>query len=388
VFLSAAEPSGDQHAAGLIRALRGYLPQARFYGIAGPRMQAEGCQAIEDWTVRSAMLAGAIGQVGRAFRLFRRVGKLLRNDPADLVILVDSPALNLPIAKKAKAAGCPVLYYIAPQVWAWGSWRIGRIRRRVDRIACLLPFEEEYFQARGVPARYVGHPLIEQLEAVRPDPVKVEQFKGQGRPVIACLPGSRAHVIREVLGGQIEVARAIAGRFPEAAFFFAAAGPAAAEQIAPALPVGLRARVVEGRNAELLAAADLALVASGTATLEVAYARVPMVVMYNGSKWGYRLIARWLIRTPHLSLVNILAGRRIVPEFMPYYTSTAPIAAEAIDLLVNGPRRSAMRADLDAVIAALGTARAADGAARIAAEMIHRARVDGVRDTRARGQPI
>jgi lipid-A-disaccharide synthase len=373
IFISAAEPSGDQHAAGLIHAIRRLYPDATFFGIAGPRMQAAGCQAIEDWTSRSAMLAGAIRLVGRAFRLFSRVGKLLKSEPADLVILVDSPTLHLPIAKKARAAGCQVLYYIAPQLWAWAPRRIRRVRRRVDRIACLLPFEEEYFGSRGVEARYVGHPLIEQLQAARPDPAGVEALRTRGRPMIACLPGSRRHVIEEVLPGQIEVARAIAARYPDAWFLFSAADKSARERLEAALrEETFRYSIETARNAEVLNAADLALCASGTATLEVAYHNVPMIIMYNGSRWGYQLIARWLIRTPHLSLVNILAGRRIVPEFMPYYTSTAPIAAEALDLLANQPRRERMKADLAGVIASLGTASAAQGAARMAAEMLSR----------------
>jgi lipid-A-disaccharide synthase len=371
IFISAAEPSGDQHAAGLIRAVRELYPEVSFYGIAGPRMQAAGCEVVEDWTRQSAMLAGAIRLVGRAFGLFRRVGKLLKAAPADLVIVVDSPTLHLPIAKKAKAAGCPVLYYIAPQVWAWAPWRIRRVRKRVDHVACLLPFEEPYFASRGIPAKYVGHPLIEQLQAVRPDPAGARDLRSRGQPVIACLPGSRSHVIQEVLPGQIEVARAVAAQHPNAFFIFSAADEPAGATLRSALqPESFRCSVEVKRNAEVLAAADLVLCASGTATLEVAHAGVPLVIMYNGSKWGYRLVARWVIRTPHLSLVNILAGRRIVPEFMPYYTTTAPIAAEALDLLSNQPRRRQMKSDLAAVVTSLGTASAARGAAQIVAEML------------------
>jgi len=371
VFISAAEASGDQHAAGLILAVRELYPEISFYGVAGPRMAAAGCEIIEDWTRRSAMLAGALRLVGRALGLFRRVGRLLKAAPADLVIVVDSPTLNLPIAKKAKAAGCPVLYYIAPQVWAWAPWRIRRVRRRVDRVACLLPFEEGYFSSRGVPAKYVGHPLIEQLQARKPDMGAASELKTRGQPIVACMPGSRGHVIREVLPGQIEIARAIAERHGQAYFLFSAADEAAGEMLQATLKgESFRYSIEVRRNAEVLAAADLVLCASGTATLEVAYAGVPLVIMYNGSRWGYRLVARWLIRTPHLSLVNILAGRRIVPEFMPYYTSTAPIAAEALDLLSNEVRRERMKADLAAVVASLGTASAARGAARIVGEML------------------
>jgi len=335
-------------------------------------MQAAGCRSIGDLTSQSAMLLGAVRLVGRGYRLLRGVGKLLRTEGADLAILVDSPALHLPMAKRARAAGCPVLYYIAPQLWAWAPWRIRRVRRRVDRLAVILPFEEDYFRQRGVDARFVGHPLIEQLGAATSSEDAIRSFRQGGQPVVACLPGSREHVIREVLPGQIAVARSIAAHHPDAAFLFAAAHESAAATIRAALArASLNHRVEVAGNNEILQAADLALCASGTATLEVAWHRVPMVVMYNGSKWGYRLIGRWLIRTPHLSLVNILARRRVVPEFMPYYTSTRPIAAEALDLLADEGRRAAMRAELDAVIRSLGSRSAADETAGIAMEMLN-----------------
>lgn len=336
-------------------------------------MRAAGCEAIDDLTDRSAMLLGAVRLAGHAYRLLREVGRRLRTDRADLAILADSPALHLPMAKRVRAAGCPVLYYIAPQLWAWAPWRIRRLRRRVDRLATILPFEESYFRDRGIDARFVGHPLVEQLEAENPSQDAIRSLREAGQPVIACLPGSRDHVIREVLPGQIEVARAVAREHPDAAFLFAAAHEAAAATIRARLEnESLNHRVEIDLNGEILRAADLALCASGTATLEVAWHRLPMVVMYNGSKWGYRLIGRWLIRAPHLSLVNILAGRCIVPEFMPYYTSTAPIAAEALDLLANEERRTAMRAELDAIVRSLGSSSAAGQTARTAMEMLSR----------------
>jgi lipid-A-disaccharide synthase len=172
-----------------------------------------------------------------------------------------------------------------------------------------------------------------------------------------------------VLPGQVEVARAIAEAHPSAGFVFAAANEASAEIIRSALAgVTIPWRLEVGRNADVLSAADFALCASGTATLEVAWHGVPMVVMYNGSKWGYRLVGRWLITTPHLSLVNILAGRRIVPEFMPYYTSVQPIADEALAILGSPGRQAQMKADLQSIIRSLGTEDAARQTARMAVE--------------------
>lgn len=371
IFISAAEPSGDRHAASLIREIRRICPEATFFGVAGPAMQAAGCEPIDDLSHRAAMLLGAVRLVGHAYRLLGRVQRLLRTDGADLAILVDSPTLHLPMAKRIKPTGCPVLYYIAPQLWAWAPWRINRVRRRVDRLAAILPFEEDYFRTRGVDARYVGHPLIEQLRSEKLDSTAIQAFQNQGKPIIACCPGSRRHVVHEVLPGQIEVARKIADRYPNALFLFVAANTNAEETIRAAVAhESFATRVEVNRNGEILAAADLALCASGTATLEVAFHGVPMVVMYNGSKWGYRLIGRWLIRTPHLCLVNILAGHSVVPEFMPYYTSTEPIARHALTLLEDQTRRTTTKVELEAIIDSLGTARAATKTAKMALDMI------------------
>ncbi len=359
----------------MVREIRRIRPESTFVGVAGDCLQQAGCRPIDELTGQATMLFGAVKLAGRAWRRIRRVRRTLVAEPADLAILVDSPALHLPMAKQIKAAGCPILYYIAPQLWAWAPGRIRRLRRRTDGLAAILPFEEGYFRDRGVPVRYVGHPIVEQFQANPPDAEGVRANRGLGQPVVACLPGSRRHVVREVLPGQIEVARAIGARHRGAVFLFAAANPAAAEMIRTAVAgESFAHRIETGGNAEILAAADLALCASGTATLEVAVHRVPMVVMYNGSKWGYQLCGRWLIRTKHLCLVNILADKRIVPEFMPYYTSTEPIAAEALDLLDNPARREQTKADLDQVIESLGTQRAARGVAEMAIEIIERQR--------------
>jgi lipid-A-disaccharide synthase len=370
VFISAAEVSGDRHGAELIRAIRELRPETTFFGVAGPAMQAAGCEPIEDFTARATMLVGAVRLAGHAYRLVRQVGREVRERRPDVAILVDSPALHLPMARHIRAADCPVLYYIAPQLWAWAPWRIGRVRRRVNRMAVILPFEEVYFRRRGVAAEFVGHPLATQLAAEQRSPQAVERLKQLGRPLIACLAGSRKHVVQEVLPGQIEVARAIAADHPQAGFVFAAANDSAAEMIRPALASErFRYRLEVGRNADVLSAADFALCASGTATLEVAWHGVPMIVMYNGSKWGYRLVGRWLITTPHLCLVNILAGRRVVPEFMPYYTSTRPIADEALAILASPQQQAAMKADLANVVESLGSGNAATRTARMAVEL-------------------
>lgn len=371
VFLSALEHSADRHAAALIHAIRRQRPGTRFLGLAGPEMRKAGCQPVDDLTGRSAMLLGALGIVGHAASLLRRVDRLFAAGAADIFVPVDSPTFNLPLARRAGARGLPVVYFIAPQVWAWAEFRIRKVRRRVNRLAVILPFEEEYFRHRGIDATYVGHPLVESLSQRNTDARAVNHFRHLGRPVVTCMTGSRSHVIEEVLPGQMEIARRIAEAHPEAVFLFAAANDDLAERIGRGLqgPAGrspaFRYHVETGHNGELIQAADLVLVASGTATLEVAYYRRPMIVMYNASKWGYRLIGRRLIRTKHLSLVNILAASSLVPEFMPYYDSVEPIVRSALEILADPARQARIANGLDTLIRSLGTHPVAERTARI-----------------------
>ncbi len=333
-------------------------------------MVQAGCDSIFDMTRHAAMLLGVVRVAGRAVAMLQTSEEHLRRYPFDAAVVIDSPTLHLPLAGRAQAAGVPVMYYIAPQMWAWGAYRIHKLRNRADRVAVILPFEEKYFRDRGVNATYVGHPLAEQLAEISIDDAVRNEIRMRGTPVIALLPGSRRHVIKSVLPGQLEVARRIASVFPEAVFGVSVANPQAAPVIegllsSSAAPV----KAYPGNHAELIQAADLVLAVSGTTTLEVAFHRRPMIVMYNSSRAFYHLIGRWLIHTPHLSLPNILAGREIVPEFMPYYTSTQPIAERAIQLLRSENARQAMIRDLEEIVAPLRDASASQRAAAMLLDM-------------------
>jgi len=316
------------------------------------------------------MLLGAVSGLGRGIEAAVRLDRYLQRFEFDVAVLIDSPALNLRLAARIKARGIPVLYYVAPQLWAWGAYRIHRVKRCVDQIAALLPFEETYFRERGVEATFVGHPLFDRLRNEPIDPAQVVALRRGGQPIIAIFPGSRRHEIVETFVGQLEVARAIADRHPAGRFLVSVAN----EQVQGPVETLLRASGVSatthaGQNGLLLSAADLALVTSGTMTLEVAVRGTPMIVMYNGSKWGYHVIGRWLIGTRYLSLVNILAGRELVPEFMPYYTSTAPIAEAAIALLSSDVRRAAMSRELKSLMAPLSQSEASDRVAALLLDM-------------------
>ncbi len=338
-------------------------------------MVEAGCDAIFDLTGHAAMLLSAVRAAGRAIAMLQTAERHLRRYPFDAAVVIDSPTLHLPLAARAQAVGVPVMYYIAPQMWAWGAYRIHKLRNRVDRVAVILPFEERYFRDQGVDATYVGHPLAEQVPATPIDQAVLNKIRMRGTPVIALLPGSRKHVIKAVLPGQLEVAERIVSALPGAAFGVSVANP----QVAPVITGLLTASRVPVRphlknHAELIQAADLVLAASGTTALEVAFHRRPMIVMYNASRLFYQLIGRWMIHTPYLALPNILAGREIVPEFMPYYTSTRPIAERAIELLKSEEARRTMIRDLVEVVEPLRSGCASERAAAMLLDMVSRSR--------------
>ncbi len=373
IFISAAEHSADLHAASLIEAIRRRRPQARFVGLTGPRMRRLGCQTLQDMTTGSAMLMAAFLKVGSGLKMFSRVDRFLSRTPLDLAILIDAPTYHLPIARRCKARGLPVLYYIAPQTWAWAEFRVRKVRRRTDRLAVILPFEQEYFRRHGVDAVYVGHPLWDALTRHSLDTDFIAERRRGSDLVVSMLPGSRKHVIQEVLPGQLEVARVILRRFPRLGLMISAADEQAKTIISEMVRAsGLDIPIFTGRHIELINAADLVLVASGTAAMETAYYHRPMVVMYNVSRLAYNLFGRWLVRTKFFCLVNILAGRELVPEFMPYFRSTEPIAEQAVGLLSDAGRRAKMAAELQDLIDPIVKTGASDNTAMQALDLLDR----------------
>jgi len=373
IFLSVAEDSADVHAAALVRAAAEHLPGCRFSGLTGPRLRALGVRTLYDLTSHAAMLGGVVSVVGHAWRALRAVKRAWKSDPPDLVLLLDSPELNLKIARAAKRRGFRVLYYIAPQTWAARAYRNRQMARDVDRLACILPFEEAYFRRHLIYADYVGHPLFETLRQQTPNESVVRRLRSGGAPVVALLPGSRRHVIDAMLPLQLEVVRRLraAGRAVEPVVSSVAADrvPQIRRHIYAG---GFAAQIVTADNASLLTAAELALVASGTATLEVAYHRKPMVVMYDAGpllRLPHRLLGRFVLKMPHLSLVNILAEARVVPEFMPFITDVAPIATVAGQLLRDETWRRVMVRQLDEIVRPLESSQASAAVCGIIADL-------------------
>ncbi len=357
IFLSVAEDSADVHAAALMRAAAASFPDWRFFGLTGPRTRALGAETVADMTAHAAMLAGAASVVGKAWAALRAVDRAWKVRRPTAALFLDSPALHLRLARRARRLGIPVVYYIAPQTWASRPGRNREIAACVDRLACILPFEEPYFRSRGIDARYVGHPLFESLSREQPDPQAVSRLRSGAGPLVALLPGSRRHVIDTVLPLQLEVLAHLRTAITPLRAAVSAVDEARAQRIAPHLPQGAeRPEIVVADNASLLTAADLVLVASGTATLHVAHYRKPMVVLYEMGGLLGRLASRfghWVVRTPHLSLVNILAGARVVPEYMPHVPDTHGVAQTAAALLLDTSLRDYTTRRLDELVGPL-----------------------------------
>lgn len=384
IFISVAEASADLHAAALVRSARMQNRDWFFYGLTGPRLRELGVETIADLSAHAAMLTGAFGIARRAWHALKTCERHWQSTPPDAVVLLDSPELHLGVpelglrgfAGRAKRMGIPVIYYIAPQTWASRPWRNRAISRDIDRLACILPFETAYFRAHGIRAEFVGHPLFESLRRESIDTPFTARIRAAQRSVVTLLPGSRRGVIEAVLPRQLEVIRRMRDRLIDVACLISCAAHDRRAQIQGILNrYELEAEIHIGRNADLLSAADLVLVASGTATLEVAHHRKPMIVMYhagNRLRLPYQWLGRRFLQTPHLSLVNILAGARVVPEFMPFIPDASAIAEVAVQLLRDPVWRNLMQMQIEQVVAPLERTNASENVCRIIADTFQR----------------
>jgi len=269
IFMSAAEASGDEHAARLIESLRLRVPEARFIGVAGPRMAEAGCEVLADLTRQASMIGGPFLRIPYYVRTIRRVQEQMRELAPDLHIPVDSPAMNWHLADTAKSIGAGVVYYIAPQVWAWAPWRVRKLARLTDRVACILPFEQRYFRDRGVKATYVGHPLFETLPERPAELPDLAEAWSEGSWRVAMLPGSRPGEIRHHTPALLASAAKITRRWPRARCTFTARTDQAAQAIRRASG-NTDVNVAVGRMREVLSQSHFAVAVSGTVTIEVA----------------------------------------------------------------------------------------------------------------------
>jgi lipid-A-disaccharide synthase len=373
LLVSCGEPSGDLYAAELVRELRAREPPLDVFGLGGDRMAAQGARLRAH--VRELAVVGLLEVVKHLRYLrgvFRGVLEEVDRQPPDAAVLVDYPDFNLRLARELRRRRIPVVYYVSPQIWAWRPGRVHAIRRDVSTMLVIFPFEEALYREAGVRVRFVGHPLV---ELVRP-PDRGAFLATHGleakRPIVAVLPGSRprevAHNLPPLAGAVERLKRAR----PELQFVAVSAPtlpPGTLET--PLAPLGVR--VLAGEAQGSLAAAELALLASGTATVEAALLGTPMIVVYRLATLTY-VLGRPFVRVPHYAMANLIAGRRLVPELIQRDFTAERVADEALALLDDPARRTVIKEGLAQVRERLGPPGASSRAAESVSEVIRDAK--------------
>ncbi len=370
ILVSAGEASGDLYASLVVEALRRLEPDTQFFGCTGPRLRAAGVRTVVDAASLAVVgLVEVLHHIPRIYGEYRKLLAAAEREKPDLAILTDSPDFHLRIARQLHRRGVPVVYLVAPQAWAWRKGRVHEMRRTLSRLLCIFPFEEAFFRGHGVNATYIGHPLA---GIVRPSLTRDEFFRkhrlAPERPLLSILPGSRRGESARHLPALMDAVERI---YREQAVNFvlpasANTGTAFFQERIGNAPV----RVIEGESWDAMAHCDLALAASGTVTVEAALLAAPMVTYYKvtGTSW---LMGKMLVDIPFYSMVNLIAGRAVVPELMQGKMTGENLAREALRLLRDDSARSQMKAGLAEIRETLaGGAEAPARAARVIQEIL------------------
>ena len=367
VMVSCGEASGDLYAGALVREIRVQAPGADVFGFGGPQLAAAGADLVGDY--RGLSVTGIVEvakQLPRTYRMYRRLVAAARERRPDVLVLIDFPDFNFRLGQAVHRLGIPVVYYISPQLWAWRAGRLETMQRFVDRVLVIFPFEPDIYRKAGIPVEFVGHPLIDLI----PPTVPRAQLLGEcgldpGAPTVAVLPGSRPNEVRSILPVLADAAVLVRRRVPAAQFVVARAPHLDDEWFAPV--AGLRAAgvpvaVLEGRTDDVLAAADVTLTASGTATVQTALHESPMAIVYRLSPLTYRIGIRF-VRVSMYGMVNLVAGRRVATELIQDGFTAQATAEECVSLLTDTNRVATMKADLREVRERLGGSGASGRAA-------------------------
>ncbi len=365
----AGEASADLHAARALLEMQRLRPGLTAFGVGGPRLREAGLEALAPAEEISVMgLAEVLPRIPRILGILRTLTRAAAERRPRAALLVDLPDFNLRLAARLKKLGIPVVYYVSPTIWAWRQGRTKKIARVVDRMLCILPFEERFYEGTGVSARFVGHPFAERPLPAPPAHYRAALGLPDARTTVAIVPGSRPSELKRLLPPMLEAAERIRAVHPDAQFVVPVASTLRRSQLEPFLAAHrtLEVRLVDGRTEEVVGASDAALVKSGTSTLEAGLMLRPMVVVYKLS-WLSYVVARALVRVAHFALVNILAGRGLVPELLQGEASPERMAAEVERLLGDREAREAQLAGLREVRASLGEPGAP---ARVAEEVI------------------
>lgn len=372
VLIVAGEASGDMHGAMLVQSIKSIDPEVHFWGIGGPRMRDAGVNTVFDAgrlaVVGISEVLTHIRQIINAQNLMR---SLMEEKKPDLLILIDYPDFNLLLAAKAKRLNLPVLYYISPQVWAWRAGRVKKIKRLVQRMIVILPFEVEFYRRHDMKVDFVGHPL---LDVVKPKMARKDFLKSvrldDNVPIIGLFPGSRSHEVKRLLPCIIDAARILNRKIPGVRFLLPLAPAIDKSWVKGILePENVDIRILDGHAYDAMSVSRAIIAASGTVTLEAAIIGVPMVIIYKVSSLTY-IIGRLLGDVPHIGLPNLVAGKRIVPELVQGEAQGEKIADEIYRVTADSEYEMSVRLGLKAAQENLGTCGASNRAAMIACQML------------------
>ncbi|MHC4830434.1 MAG: lipid-A-disaccharide synthase, partial [Planctomycetota bacterium] len=372
VLILAGEASGDSHGAELVEALKRIEPDVEIEAWGGHKLEEAGAKVHEDLVAHAVMgLFPVLAKLPYFIGVKRRILARISEWQPDIVIPIDYPGLNLRVAKAARRLGARVLYYVSPQVWAWWRSRVKRIGRAIDKMLVLFPFEVEFYRSHRIDVEYVGHPLLDAMAHERRDLTLRERLGiSPDEPILAILPGSRPREIRKLVPLMLDVAKIVKARHPEARLVAAAARDAFVPEIeAAARERDLEVTVLPGGARDLMREGRVGLVASGTATLECLFAKLPMVICYRLGLLSW-LGAKLLLATEHIGLANIVCGRRAVPEFFDWRNRPEAIAESVVRLFEDTADRERCLADLAVGRQKLGEPGASERAARAAIAMI------------------
>lgn len=372
IMLSAGEASGDMHAAHAIEALHAHGIDPVLYGMGGPHLANLGMELTLD--CRELAVIGIVEVLIQYRKIMAKLEILrdrLRSDPPDLLILVDYPDFNLKLAETAKSLGIPVLFYVSPQVWAWRPKRVERIGNLVDMMAVLFPFEVKFYEEANIPVRFVGHPLVDEVYSnFTPSEAKQHLDVDESRPLVGLLPGSRKGEIKRVLPILLESAKHVLTSNPDVAFVIPVAPTLQASELEEQVTAsGLEIKLVSDKTYDVMQACDAIITASGTATLEVGMMQTPMAIAYRVNPITFAIMHR-MITIPDIGLVNIVAGKRIVEEFIQKQADPMAIAQEITHILNDDDYRKNMIEELKQVKEKMGDGGASENVAQLIKEML------------------
>jgi lipid-A-disaccharide synthase len=369
VMIIAGEASGDIHGARLVKAMQALRPGLEFFGIGGSVLRQAGVRITVD---NSQLAVVGISEALSKLRILLRALKVAKGDlkriRPDLLIVIDFPDFNLRVATMASKLGIPVMYYIGPQIWAWRAGRVKKIKKVIDHMVVIFPFEAAFYERRHVPVTFVGHPLLDAMTSMTSGEAK-ERRRGTG-VLIGLLPGSRNEEVRRLLPTMVEVADILSEHMPGIRFAIPVAS-SVDRALVKTIAEGRATRflILSDRLGDILDEATLVITASGTVTLEAAIAATPMIIVYKVSHFSYWLAKR-LVRVEHIGLANLVAGKRVVPELIQHQASTDKIAHEALQLLRDENRLAEIRRQLGRVARRLGAPGASQRAAQVAINLL------------------